>query len=1070
MNSFSSLNFRKQARWTAALAFAAALASYASVAGITVESQTLNADTDWRGNGVVTVPEGTTIDLNGHNLWLSGLAGSGTFASAAEESATFDLTTSDASKVSSTNKFYKDLTPASNLFNDNYDRGEPTAGNVNDRRIIIENSQLPLAVDYDFGSATHVNSYKVYAGGYRGDTGNQASGHQRTAKSWNFYGSDDKSAWALLDSRTVTDWNDKTAADCKQFTFFNAHSYRYYRMEITAPQDSSNGYTELVQLEYGSVGGQVRIEPADSAAFAGAETALSGNAKYVIGEGALAATADLTGLGAVTLEGTIDLNGYALRVGAANGVAVVTNSASRFDLTTAQTDDTYVKSYYQDETTPTAMTVQPAWKAFADYAAYNNTDQRVCDTAKKYPVHIVYDFGEGGEVCVDSYKLTASGTASTAPARAPKTLTFYGSQDGSTWTELDPQRTETGWSASETRTFTFDNTTAWRYYRLSIGANNGDANALEFFMLEYGRNETAAGKLWIDVAQTSDLDGIRLDGADLAYIVGDMTLSSDLNLATETASVEGTVDLNGNSLYVASLSGGGTVTDSTSFDLTDATASRVSSGATYLTSAANAFADNATFSSSTRVIASMTANTLPICIDYDFGEATLVNAYRITGNSEVDNKNAYSAPQRQPKSFKFLGSNDGSEWVELDERTQETAWTIGEERQYEFDNTTAYRHYRIAFYENNGLDNGGTSYLSFFKLEYGNLDLCGHLHVVVPSGDSVENDSVALAGNLRLVKEGAGTFTASKTGQTYAAGTEVLAGTAKFGAAGTSTPFGGAGRDITVGDSATIDMNGCINCYGYEISLDGGTLANTGAAAANSSAQIKRMRLTADSSFTPGASYGLIGNSSSATTLYLGGHTLGVMLKSGVYFYLFNTTITAGNVNIASTDGSGAIWIGGTSGVTATNVDFSVAVGIKADSQFSVCGYESKATGATVSGTMKVYGVFKPTVAGYYPCTLQNGATLDLTEWPSTAGWPVSGSLSFAAGTAQTPTVIAVAIDGSRSDIKQLAASGGCLVEWETEPENVEFVRDGSFSTRYGLRANASGLKLIGRGFIISIY
>lgn len=1068
MNNPYDRNARRQTRLMSALSLAAAFATCSAFADATVESQTLDSDTDWRDQGVVTVPEGVTIDLNGHNLYLAGLAGSGTFASSVAGSATFDLTTDDSSKVSSTTTFLN--TSAANLFNNNFDRGEPTASNLDQRRIIVANTNLPIVVDYDFESATHVNSYKVYAGGYRGDTRNQTSGHQRTAKSWNFYGSDDKSGWTLLDSRTVTDWNDKTAADCKQFTFFNAQSYRYYRMEITAPQDSSNGYTELVQLEYGSVGGQVRIEPENAAAFAGAETALSGNAKYVIGEGSLAATADLTGLGAVTLEGTIDLNGYSLRVDAASGVAVVTNSASGFDLTTAQTDDTNVKSYYQAETTPTALAVQPAWKAFADYAAYNTSNQRVCDTAKKYPVHIVYDFGEGGDVCIDAYKLTASGAASTAAARAPKTLTFSASEDGSTWTELDPQRTETGWSASETRTFTFDNTTAWRYYRLSIGANNGDANALEFFKLEYGRNETVAGKLWIDVAQTSDLDGIRLDGADLAYIVGDMTLSSDLNLATETTSVEGTVDLNGNSLYVASLSGGGTVTDSTSFDLTDATASRVSSGATYLTSAANAFANNATFSSSTRVIASMTDNTLPICIDYDFGEATLVNAYRITGNSEVDNRNAYSAPQRQPKSFKFLGSNDGSEWVELDERTQETAWTIGEERQYEFDNTTAYRHYRIAFYENNGLDNGGTSYLSFFKLEYGNLDLCGHLHVVVPSGDSVENDSVALAGNLRLVKEGAGTFTASKTGQTYAAGTEVLAGTAKFGAAGTSTPFGAAGRDITVGESSVIDTNGKTGCYGYEITLDGGTVANTGSAADSSSAQIKRMRLTADSSFAPDSSYGLVGNSSAATTVYLGGHTLGVALKSGVYFYLFNTTITAGNVNIASTDGSGAIWIGGTSGVTATNVDFSVAVGIKADSQFSVCGYESKATGATVSGTMKVYGVFKPTVAGYYPCTLQNGATLDLTEWPSTAGWPVSGSLSFAAGTAQTPTVIAVAIDGSRSDIKQLAASGGCLVEWETEPENVEFVRDGSFSTRYGLRANASGLKLIGRGFIISIY
>ena len=38
---------------------------------------TLTADADWRTDGVVTVPQGVTVDLNGHTLWVSGLAGAG---------------------------------------------------------------------------------------------------------------------------------------------------------------------------------------------------------------------------------------------------------------------------------------------------------------------------------------------------------------------------------------------------------------------------------------------------------------------------------------------------------------------------------------------------------------------------------------------------------------------------------------------------------------------------------------------------------------------------------------------------------------------------------------------------------------------------------------------------------------------------------------------------------------------------------------------------------------------------------------------------------------------------------
>jgi len=59
------------------------------------------------------------------------------------------------------------------------------------------------------------------------------------------------------------------------------------------------------------------------------------------------------------------------------------------------------------------------------------------------------------------------------PGRYPKNWTFEGSSNNSTWNVIDTQTNQTGWAASETRTFSFA-PTSYRYWRLNITANNGD--------------------------------------------------------------------------------------------------------------------------------------------------------------------------------------------------------------------------------------------------------------------------------------------------------------------------------------------------------------------------------------------------------------------------------------------------------------------------------------------------------------------------------------------------------------------------------------------------------------------
>lgn len=62
---------------TVAICMVAAMSAHADTT--IANNITLTADVDWRADGVVTVPQGVTVDLNGHTLWVSGLAGADTF-------------------------------------------------------------------------------------------------------------------------------------------------------------------------------------------------------------------------------------------------------------------------------------------------------------------------------------------------------------------------------------------------------------------------------------------------------------------------------------------------------------------------------------------------------------------------------------------------------------------------------------------------------------------------------------------------------------------------------------------------------------------------------------------------------------------------------------------------------------------------------------------------------------------------------------------------------------------------------------------------------------------------------
>ena len=85
------------------------------------------------------------------------------------------------------------------------------------------------------------------------------------------------------------------------------------------------------------------------------------------------------------------------------------------------------------------------------------------------------DIGAGTSNKLGSYDIVSQDETS----RAPKGWTMQGSNDGTTWSTLDTQTNQTAWAVFESRLFTVTGSAAYRYYRLNITANNGDATYTE---------------------------------------------------------------------------------------------------------------------------------------------------------------------------------------------------------------------------------------------------------------------------------------------------------------------------------------------------------------------------------------------------------------------------------------------------------------------------------------------------------------------------------------------------------------------------------------------------------------
>lgn len=84
----------------------------------------------------------------------------------------------------------------------------------------------------------------------------------------------------------------------------------------------------------------------------------------------------------------------------------------------------------------------------------------------------------------------------------------------------------------------------------------------------------------------------------------------------------------------------------------------------------------------------------PFWMNVEFSEPRVCNAYALTSANDVEGRN--------PKAWNMQGSQDMLTWVTLDQKSGQSFAEFFLQKVYRFENTTAYKHYRLNITENNG--------------------------------------------------------------------------------------------------------------------------------------------------------------------------------------------------------------------------------------------------------------------------------------------------------------------------------------------------------------------------------
>ena len=324
----------------------------------------------------------------------------------------------------------------------------------------------------------------------------------------------------------------------------------------------------------------------------------------------------------------------------------------------------------------------------------------------------------------------------------------------------------------------------------------------------------------------------------------------------------------------------------------------------------------------------------------------------------------------------------------------------------------------------------------------------GELHIVTPPFSEIES-SLALTGNMKVVKEGEGSLALIRKNQTFTGGVVVAGGTAyapkganKNSYAESNSYWGPSGGTITVMPGATFDNKGNAGYASKQFILAGGTLANTGHAMSSFDAGIfSHIKLTEDSFLNAESAVHIWANGDATSCVDLGGHTLSVSIGYSITLYL-NTVVSNGTMDVVSggylrpSTKSGTVINHGSDTLDLRMTGGALNITDDMPVHDYYAGYNKTYNGG--SSKLLVHGTFTPAAIDdqgkecFYGCTMQPGSCIDLsqktTTWDTTSTGFSSGNRTVAF---EDGANVAIDIHG------RTPAKGEQIVSWTTPPANL---------------------------------
>lgn len=324
------------------------------------------------------------------------------------------------------------------------------------------------------------------------------------------------------------------------------------------------------------------------------------------------------------------------------------------------------------------------------------------------------------------YSLTSGADA---PERDPKEWTLEGSNDASGWILLDTRTAETFADRSMTKTYTITNTTAYRYYRLTITAIANPAQGTDpwyplFQLAEWTLLEGVKPEMPTNLTATVESGhDITLSWADNSSVESGFAVERSSNgtdfsvvdMVAPNTTIFFDTDLTHNTtyyyrVYAFNAYGNSTATDVVSattlnvtghfYDLTDdgGTFSAQFENTTNSAESSGKLVDNNYGTKYLLFFSQQTPNTPPAdyWFQYQSVYGNVVDVYKYTLVTAND------APNRDPKDWTFEGSNNGTSWTVLDTRTNISTPLRNTPYSYRLASTARYKYYRIHVTNNNG--------------------------------------------------------------------------------------------------------------------------------------------------------------------------------------------------------------------------------------------------------------------------------------------------------------------------------------------------------------------------------